>query len=87
LTSVAGLDALKLLKFGKSVAGPLIRPRHAWCSECLSEFREKKHGIYQAILWNVHDVSAATRRMYPVIVATRDSEQSQKSKELMNHQC
>ncbi len=58
LSSVAGLDALTLLKFGKSVAGPLIRPKQAWCSECLSEFREKKHGIYQPLLWSVRDVNA-----------------------------
>ncbi len=58
LSSVAGLDALTLLKFGKSVAGPLIRPKQAWCSECLSEFREKRHGIYQPLLWSVRDVNA-----------------------------
>lgn len=58
LTSIAHLDALTLLKFGKSVAGPVIRPRQAWCSECLSEFREKKHGIYQPLLWSLRDVNA-----------------------------
>lgn len=58
LTSVAGLDALTLLKFGKSVAGPLIRPKQAWCSECLSEFQEKKHGVYQPLLWSIRDVNA-----------------------------
>lgn len=58
MTSVAGLGALTLLKFGNSVAGPLIRPKQAWCSECLSEFREKRHGIYQPLLWSIRDVNA-----------------------------
>ena len=58
LTSVSGLDGLTLLKFGESVAGPLIRPNQAWCPECLSEFREMNHGIYQPLLWSIRDVNA-----------------------------
>ena len=58
LTSVAGLGSSTLLKFGTAVAGPLIRPRQAWCSACLVDFRRMHHGVYQPLFWSIRDVNA-----------------------------